>query len=118
MAIQIVGTRNSLVTSYIGIGTWLGLATGNPGTTTTPSNEATGGSPAYARKQTTWGAASASASTGSAVTIDVAAGTYVWAILASAVTLASANQTDNCAITSTVLGAQGQVILTPSFTQS
>lgn len=118
MAIRILGTRNTLVTSYIGVGTWCGLATGDPGATTTPSNEATGGSPAYARKQTTWGSASASASTGTAVTIDVNSGTYTWAILASAVTLASANQTDNCSITSTVLGAQGQIILTPSYTQS
>jgi len=116
MAIQIVGTRNTLVTAYIGAGTWCGLATGNPGTTTTPSNEATGGSPAYARKQTTWGSASASASTGTAVTIDVPAGTFTFCILASAVTLATTNQVDNAAITSTVLAAQGQVILTPSVT--
>jgi hypothetical protein len=118
MAIAIVGTRNSLVTTYIGLGTWIGLATGNPGTTTTPANEATGGSPAYARKQTTWGSVSASASTGTAVTIDAAAGTYTFAILASAATTGAANQVDNCSITSTVLSAQGQVIVTPTYTQS
>ena len=118
MAIQIVGTRNTLATAYAGAGTWCGLATGNPGTTTTPANEATGGSPAYARKQTTWGTAASSAVVGSAVTIDVNTGTYVYAILASAVTLASANQIDNCSITSTVLGAQGQIILSPTYTQT
>lgn len=118
MAIAIVGTRNTLATAYAGAGTWIGLATGNPGTTTTPSNEATGGSPAYARKQTTWGTAASSAVVGSAVTIDAAAGTYVYAILASAATVATTNQVDNCSITSTVLSAQGQVIVTPTYTQS
>lgn len=48
---------------------------------TTGTNEATGGSPAYARKALTWGAASGSAPTtksASQVTFDVPAGTYPW----------------------------------------
>lgn len=118
MAIAIVGTRNTLCTAYIGAGTWIGLATGNPGTSTTPSNEVTGGSPAYARKQTTWGTVSASASTGTAVTIDSPAATVTYCILASAATVATTNQVDNVAITSTVLSAQGQIIVTPTITIS
>lgn len=116
MAIQILATRNQLVTSYIGGATWLGLATGNPGTSATPSNEATGGSPAYARKQTTWGSVSASASTGTAVTVDVQAGTYTHSILCTAST--GNNQYDWADITDTVLSAQGQIIITPTYTQS
>lgn len=116
MAIQILASRNALVTEYITLGTWLGLATGNPGTSATPSNEATGGSPAYARKQTTWGSVSASASTGTAATIDVAAGTYTHSILCSAST--GNNQVDWADITDTVLSAQGQIIVTPTYTQS
>jgi hypothetical protein len=30
----------------------------------------------------------------------------------------TANMLDNCAITSTVLSATGQIVLTPTFTQS
>ena len=118
MAIQLLVQREALVSAYIAAATWCGLATGSPGTSTTPSNEATGGSPAYARKQTTWGTVATSASTGSAVTIDANTGTYTHAILASAVTLAAANMRDWCTITSTVLAAQGQIIVTPSYTQS
>jgi len=118
MAISIEATRNALATEYGSLGTWIGLATASPGTTTTPSNEATGGAPAYARKQTTWGSAATSTITGTAVTIDVAAGTYVYAILASAATVATTNGIDYASITSTTLGAQGQVIVTPSFVQS
>lgn len=116
MAIAVAATRNALVTEYISLGTWCGLATGDPGTSATPSNEATGGSPAYARKQTTWGSVSSSASTGSAVTIDVAAGTYTWALLASA--SSGNNMIDTANIVDTVLSAQGQIILTPTFTMA
>lgn len=116
MAIQILATRNSLVSEYISLNTWLGVATGNPGTSATPSNEATGGSPAYARKQTTWGSVSASASTGTAVTVDLAAGTYTHSILCSAST--GNNMGDWADITDTVLSAQGQLIITPTYTQT
>jgi hypothetical protein len=45
----------------------------------TGTNEATGGSPAYARKAATWSAASGtSKALTSGVTFDVAAGTYSW----------------------------------------
>jgi len=45
----------------------------------TGTNEATGGSPAYARKAATWSAAASGAkSLTSGVTFDVAAGTYMW----------------------------------------
>jgi hypothetical protein len=45
----------------------------------TGTNEATGGSPAYARKAATWNAASgAQKALASAVTFDVPAGTYPW----------------------------------------
>ena len=56
-------------------GNWISLHTGDPSTTGT--NEATGGSPAYARKQTTWtGGTSDGVVAGSAVSFDVPAGTY------------------------------------------
>lgn len=118
MAIAIATSRNTMATYYGTQWSWIGLATASPGTTTTPSNEATGGSPAYARKQTTWGTAASSAITGTAVTIDLPAGTYTHFIYASAATVATTNMGDNGTITSSTLPTQGQLIVTPSYTQS
>lgn len=109
-------TLNNLATAYKGYGSWVGLATGAPGTSSTPSNEASGGSPAYARKNTTWSAGSTGVQNGSAVTIDVAAATYTYVLLASA--SAGNNMYDNASITSVVMGAQGQIVVTPTYTQT
>lgn len=118
MAIQLGATRQLLAAYYASLGTYFGVATGAPGTTTTPANEATGGSPAYARVATTWTAGAGGAESGSPVTLNVAPATYNNAIFASAATLAAANMLDNCTITSTVISAQGQIVLTPAYAQS
>lgn len=110
-------TLNNLATTYKGYGSWVGLATGSPGTSSTPgAPEATGGSPAYARVNTTWGAASGGITTGSAVTINVSAATYTYVLLASA--SAGNNMYDNNTITSVTMGAQGQIVVTPTYTQT
>lgn len=109
-------TLNALALAYKGYGSWVGLATGAPGTSSTPSNEASAGSPAYARKNTTWSAGSTGVQNGSAVTIDVAAATYTYVLLASA--SAGNNMYDNATITSVVMGAQGQIVVTPTYTQT
>jgi hypothetical protein len=118
MAIAVTTTKQTMSNYYATLGTWIGACTGNPGSTTTPANEATGGSPAYARKQTTWTAGSGGVNNGSAVTIDVAAATYTYILLASAAALGSANMVDNAAITSVVMSAQGQLVVTPTYTQT
>lgn len=66
---------------------WASLHTGDPGTTGV--NEATGGSPAYARKAITWAAVSGGTITTAttAQTFDVPAGTYYFVGLWSASTL-------------------------------
>lgn len=57
------------------LGNSISLHTADPGTT--GASEATGGTPAYARKTTTWAAgASDGVATGSPVVFDVPAGTY------------------------------------------
>jgi hypothetical protein len=109
-------TLNTLAADYAALGTFVGLATGTPGATTTPANEATGGSPAYARVATTWSPGTTGVQTGTAVTINVAAGTYTFMILCSAGS--GTNQIDNCAITSVVMSAQGQIVVTPTYTQT
>lgn len=68
-------TREAAALEVTGLGNWISLHTTDPSTTGT--GEATGGSPAYARKQTTWAAGSADGVVnGSAVAFDVPAGTY------------------------------------------
>ena len=117
MAIAVTTSKNTIATYYGTQATWIGLAASSPGATTTPSTEVSGGSPAYARVQTTWGAASNGVITGTAVTINVPTTTTVtYAILASASTVASANMFDNCTVTSTTYNAQGSAVITPTFT--
>ena len=78
--------RNALLSGGLGNAiSHASLHTGNP--STTGANEATGGSPAYARKAITWAAAASGqrASLG-AIAFDVPAGTYEWVGFWSALT--------------------------------
>lgn len=109
-------TKETAALAVTGLGDYISLHTGDP--STTGANEATGGSPAYARQQTTWtGGASDGVVPGSEVTIDVPSGTYthfgVWTA-ASAGTFVGGNTLSSSA----VLSAQGQVKVTPTFTES
>ena len=53
MAIATVGLRETLATAYGAAGTWISCHTGAPGATGA-NEQSTTGSPAYARKATTW----------------------------------------------------------------
>jgi hypothetical protein len=105
-----------LASTYAGYGSWIGLATASPGTTSTPTGEASGGSPAYARTTTTWSAGTTGVQNGTAVTINVAAATYTYMLIAS--NASGNNMQDNASITSVVMGAQGQIVVTPTYTQT
>jgi hypothetical protein len=54
--------------------------------------------------------------TGTAVTLNVSAATYTYMLLASS--SSGNNMQDNASITSVVMGAQGQIVVTPTFTQT
>lgn len=116
MTIAVNATKESLAGTYTGLGTWISLHTGNP--STTGANEATGGTPPYARKQTTWsGGASDGVYTGTQVTFDVPAGTYTHVGIWSAST--AGTFVDYYDIpTDVVMSAQGQIRVTPTYTQS
>lgn len=114
MAIAVNATRQTLADTYTGLGRWISMHTADPGTT--GANEATGGSPAYARKQTTWTSGTTGTNTGSVVTIDLPAGTYTHAGIWSAAT--GGTFIDKIAITTTVLGGQGQADATPKYVQA
>lgn len=114
----IAGTalKNTLATSYGTASTHVALFTASPGTPPAAANEVTGGSPAYARKPITFGAASGGVITG-VVTFDVPAGTTVtFAGVCSSISGASV--LDFAAVTSQNFATQGQYALTVTATIS
>lgn len=115
MAIAVNATKESLASAYVALGAYISLHTSDP--STTGANEAAGGTPSYARKQTTWTAGgSDGVINGSEVSIDVPAGSYTHAGIWSAAT--GGSFIDKVAITATTLGAQGVVKVTPTVTVS
>ena len=115
MVISVDATKEALATAYTGLGRWISLHTGDPGTT--GANEATGGSPAYARKQTTWSVGGVDGiQTGSPVEIDIPAGTYLYAGIWSVVS--GGTFVDKVLITPAIAGAQARIVVTPTYNQS
>jgi hypothetical protein len=112
MAIAVNATKESLALAYATTtNSWISLHTADP--TSVGNFEATGGG--YARKQTVWTAGgSDGVVTGSQVTIDAAAGTYTHIGIWTAVT--GGSFVDKVAISSTTLGATGQILVTPTIT--
>lgn len=97
-----------------GSGSWISLHTADP--STTGANEATGGSPAYARKQTTWtGGASDGVVAGSAVSFDVPAGTYTHIGVWSASTAGTFVGGFALSTSTGALPGQATVAVTPSI---
>ncbi|WP_064075926.1 phage tail fiber protein [Prescottella equi] len=111
MAISQPATRQILANAYAPTA-YISVHTGDP----TTANEATGGTPAYARKQTTWTPGTGGIKTGSQVAIDVPPGTYTWVGIWDAAT--GGNLLDKQAMNSTTLGYQGQILVSPTFTVS
>lgn len=114
MAVKIATSRQSLADHYQTLGRYFGLCTGDPGTSATPANETSGNG--YARIATTWSSGSGGVSNGTPVTINAGADTYTHTPLCSAAS--GNNMVDWAAIVSTILSAPGQIVLTPTYTQS
>lgn len=114
--VNCIAALNDLAAYYAGLGDWVGLATGAPGATAAPANEASGGTPAYARVQTTWSAGATGVQAGSPVNINVAPGTYTDMLIASAAT--GTTMTDNGSITPLDIVSQGVIVLSPTYTQT
>lgn len=112
---NVTSTADTMIADYSGLGSWLGLCTASPGSTAAPSNEASGGSPAYARQETSW-TVSGPTAIGSVVTFNVPAGTYSFMILCSAQT--GNSMVDWCPIPPQVAGSQTTITITPLATAS
>jgi hypothetical protein len=119
MAIAVLAQRNAMATAY-GVAAPYGcLFSSDPGTSgTTSGQEITVGSPAYARKAMSWGAASASAIVGAPV-FDVASGiTVTYFGVAVAGTANAADLRDKVAVTSQNFASQGTYTVTATYTQT
>lgn len=117
MAIRNLSTRNVLATAYGTDNPYGALFTADPGTSDSATGEVTGGSPAYARKALSWGAASASAITSAATVFDVPSGTTVTYFAVASAT-SGATIGDSVAVTSQAFASQGTYTVTATYTQS
>ena len=114
MSIQTTTEKNNLATQYGTNAAYAALYTTAPGATA--GTEPSGGSPAYARKALSWGAASNGTITATA-TFDVPAGTTI--VGAGVHTAATAGTyLDGASVTSQAFASQGTYTLTLTFTQS
>lgn len=115
MAISVPSTRQAMIDVLKTSGTYLSLHTADP--TTTGGSEVSGGSPAYARKQTTWTSGTTGTLSGTEVTFDCPAATVthvgLWSAASGGTFIAG-----QALSSSIVLGAQGQVKITPSGLQT
>jgi len=110
-------SRETAALAISALGNYISLHTGDPGTT--GASEATGGSPAYARKQTTWtGGASDGTVSGSQVTFDVPAGTYTHIGIWTAATGGTFIGGSALSSSTGALPGQQNVSLTPSISVS
>lgn len=116
MAIRNLTQRNAMATAYGAAAPYGALFTADPGNADSATGEVSGGSPAYARKSMGWGAASASAITGSPV-FDVPAGTTVTYFGVTSATTGN-NVRDSVAVTSQAFASQGQYTVSATYTQS
>ena len=112
--VQVTATKQTISNAAVALGNYIGICTGSPGTTATPSNEAAGGSPAYARQATTWTAGSGGVNNGSPVTINLPSSTYLYLIQCSG--SSGNNMVDWCPITAVVLSSQTAIPFTPVYT--
>lgn len=103
------GERNTIADAEAARLLFASLHTSNPGSTGT--NEATGGSPAYARKSLTFGSSSGGTATAAEVTFDVPAGTYTHFGVWSASTGGTFRGGNPLAVSQT-MSSQGQIKLT------
>jgi hypothetical protein len=114
MTIQTATQKNTLATAYGTAATHAALYTTVPGGSA--GTEVTGGSPAYARKAISWGAASGGVITAT-VTFDVPASTTIaGAGVHTAIT--AGTYLDGAAVTSQAFASQGTYALTLTYTQT
>lgn len=115
MPIQTATMRNALVDAYKAQATHAALYTSTPGAAA--GTEPSGGSPAYARRASSWGATSNSSATATPAAFDVPSGvTIVGAGFHSAIS--AGNYLDGGTVPSQPFSSQGTYTLTATYTQT
>jgi hypothetical protein len=114
MTIRIDATRQKLADTYGTLGTFLGLAVTDPGTDAAPASEP--GFGVYQRVATTWSSGTKGVVQGTPCMVPVDAGAYDFAILCA--DASGPTMIDNAQFPQTVSGSSGQIVLTPTYTQS
>jgi len=118
MSIRNVTQRTALAAAYASAAPFGCLFTADPGTANAATGEVSGGSPAYARKNLGWTAASGGSTSGGA-TFDVPSGTIVtFAGVAASGTAGAADVRDSGSVPSQQFSSQGQYAISTSYTQS
>lgn len=112
MALATNAIKTALLDAYAAQGRWISLHTADPGST--GAGEVSGGTPAYGRKQTTWGAPANGEMVGSKVSIPVPATTVVGAGLFTAET--GGTYLDKFSVPSTTVSANADIDVTPKVT--
>jgi hypothetical protein len=118
--VNVASTAQTLSNDYAGLGDWIGLATVDGGNPSGPPAEVPTGASGYARAQTTWSPSGGGVNVGTAVTISAPPGEYTFAILC---TQSDPNQPgdkviDYCKISGAILNNDGQIVVTPTYTQT
>lgn len=115
MPVNTVGMRNVLANAYAGAAPYMALYSTVPAGSA--GTEISGGSPAYARKASNWGAAANSAAVASPAAFDVPSGATVAGIgFHSAAT--GGTYMDGVGVTSQAFASQGTYTVTATYTQS
>jgi hypothetical protein len=110
--VNVPDTAQSLSNDYTGMGSWIGLATDDPGNSPSPANEVNGGG--YTRQQTTWLPTDAGVNQGSPVTFSLPSGAYPFMILCKD----NGDMMDYCKLNNVVLNTDGEIIIIPTYTQT
>jgi hypothetical protein len=114
--VNLVSTAQILNNDYTALGNWIGVSTGVPAPGAL--NEATGGSPAYARQSTTWTPGTNGSAAGSPVTLNLVPGTYPYMIMCSG--SSGNNMVDWCILPTPIVvtGTQAAIVITPASSTS
>jgi hypothetical protein len=116
--VNVPSTAQTLSDDYVAMGTWIGLATDDPGNSPAPANEVPVVVDGYMRQQTTWmpDADEAGVYQGSQVTFDVPSGAYPFMILCG--DMNGNTMIDNCKINNVILNTDGKIVVIPTYTQT
>jgi hypothetical protein len=118
--VNVASTAQTLSNDYAGLADWIGLATVNGQDPSGSPVEVPTGAANYGRVQTTWNPSGGGVNVGAAVTISAPAGEYTFAILCTQSDPMKPDDKliDYCNINGAILNNDGEIVVTPTYTQT